>query len=151
MSGLNEGAGHAVLSPDEPFAGKPSLRLSPPQRFSPRLPGWDYRIVEKPGPGEYRYLRFAWKSPSASGVMLELADNGAWPDAQSPRCRFYSGTNSTGWQATEVADQPPREWVVVTRDLWQEFGAMRLTGIAPTAMGGDAFFARIELLPSLER
>jgi hypothetical protein len=27
---------------------------------------------------------------------------------------------------------------------------MTLTGIAPTAMGGDAFFARIELLQSLQ-
>jgi hypothetical protein len=25
---------------------------------------------------------------------------------------------------------------------------MKLTGLAPTAMGGDAFFARIELLPA---
>jgi hypothetical protein len=41
----------------------------------------------------------------------------------------------------QVAEQAPRDWVVVTRDLWKEFGTMTLTGIAPTAMGGDAFFA----------
>jgi len=147
---LNEGAGRAVLTADEPFAGKPSLRLSPLQRFAARLPGWDFKIVEKPGRGEYRYLRFAWKSPAATGVMLELADDGAWPDAQTQRCRLYSGANSTGWQAIQVAEAPPRDWVVVTRDLWKEFGTMRLTGMAPTAMGGDAFFAKIELLSSLE-
>ena len=44
----------------------------------------------------------------------------------------------------------PDQWVVVTRDLWKEFGPMKLTGIAPTAMGGDAYFDRIELLASLE-
>ncbi|HEV3075637.1 MAG TPA: HEAT repeat domain-containing protein, partial [Thermoanaerobaculia bacterium] len=147
---LGEGEGKAVVTSDESFAGKSSLRISPPQRFSPRIPGWDYRIVEKPGPGEYRYLRFAWKAPGATGVMLELADNGAWPGAEETRRRFYSGANTTGWKAVRVAEQVPHDWVVVTRDLWKEFGAMRLTGLAPTAMGGNAFFARIELLPSLE-
>jgi hypothetical protein len=143
---LAEGDGKAVVTSDDLFAGQPSLRVSPPQRFSSRLPGWDYKIVEKPGPGEYRYLRFAWKAPAASGVMLELADNGAWPVAADARRRFYSGANTTAWKAVRVAEQVPRDWVVVTRDLWKEFGAMRLTGLAPTAMGGDAFFARIELL-----
>ena len=33
--------------------------------------------------------------------------------------------------------RPPREWTVVTRDLWEDFGDFTLTGIAPTAMGGD--------------
>jgi putative membrane-bound dehydrogenase-like protein len=148
---LGEGAGKAVVTPDEPFAGRPSLRVSPPQRFAAHIPGWDYKIVERPaGPGEYRYLRFAWKSPGGTGVMLELADNGAWPGAGEARGRYYSGANSTGWKAVRVAKAVPRDWVVVTRDLWKECGPLRLTGLAPTAMGGDAFFARIELLPSLE-
>jgi hypothetical protein len=82
--------------------------------------------------------------------MLELADNGAWPGAGEARCRFYSGANTTGWKAVRVAEEVPHDWVIVTRDLWKEFGEMRLTGLAPTAMGGDAFFGRIELLPALE-
>jgi hypothetical protein len=39
--------------------------------------------------------------------------------------------------------------VVVTVDLWKECGALRLTGLAPTAMGSDGFFGRIEVLPAL--
>jgi hypothetical protein len=147
---LNEGDGKAVITPDDKFTGKVCLRISPPQRHSPKIPGWNFTIAEKPGPGEYRYLRFAWKSPTGSGIMLELADNGAWPKETDSRCRLVSGKNSTGWHAVQVADQVPREWVVVTRDLWKEFGPMKLTGIAPTAMGGDAFFDRIELLQALE-
>ena len=147
---LNEGNGRAVVDSKESFAGSPSLRVSPPQRFSPRITGWDYKIVENPGPGEYRYLRFAWKAPGATGLMLELANDGAWPSAGEDRQRFYSGTNTTGWNAVRVSEQVPRDWVIVTRDLWKEFGMMRLTGLAPTAMNGDAFFARIELLPSLD-
>jgi hypothetical protein len=147
---LNEGEGKAVVTTEDKFTGTASLRISPPQRFSPRIPGWSYNIVEQPGPGEYRYLRFAWKSPAGSGIMLELADNGNWPAEGQARCRFYSGQNSTKWQAVQVAEQVPRQWVVVTRDLWKEFGPLKLTGIAPTAMGGDGFFDSIELLQNLE-
>ena len=38
----------------------------------------------------------------------------------------------------------------MTVDLWKQFGALTLTGIAPTAMGGAAYFDRIELLQTLE-
>jgi putative membrane-bound dehydrogenase-like protein len=151
VAALNEGEGKAVLTTEDKFTGKACLRVSPPQRFSPRLPGWNYKIVEKPaGPGEYRHLRFAWKSPGGTGIMVELANHGGWPGADEARGRYYSGKNTTAWKAVRVADQVPREWVVVTRDLWKEFGTMTLTGIAPTAMGGNAFFDRIELLKSVE-
>jgi putative membrane-bound dehydrogenase-like protein len=147
---LNEGDGQAALTAEAPFSGKACLRVTPPQRFSARIPGWAYRIVEKPGPGEYRYLRFVWKSPTGTGVMLELADNGSWPAADSSRGRLYSGKNTSGWGAVRISAEPPRQWAVVTVDLWKHFGAFTLTGIAPTAMGGPAFFDRIELLPTLE-
>jgi hypothetical protein len=147
---LKEGDGKAVVTTEDKFTGKVSLRISPPQRFSPRIAGWNFTIAEKPGPGEYRYLRFAWKSPTGTGIMLELADNGAWPKETEARGRLVSGKNTTRWQAVQVSDQVPRKWVVVTRDLWKEFGPMKLTGIAPTALGGDAYFDRIELLQTLE-
>jgi len=150
VAALTEGDGKAVLTTEDKFTGKACLRVSPPQRFSARLPGWDYKIVEKPaGPGEYRYLRFAWKSPGGTGIMLELADGGNWPGEGQSRGRFYSGKNTTAWQAVRVSGQVPRDWVVVTRDLWKQCGTMRLTGIAPTAMRGDAYFDRIELLKAV--
>ncbi len=40
----------------------------------------------------------------------------------------------------------PREWDTVTLDLWKDMGAFTLTGLAATAMGGDAWFDRIELV-----
>jgi putative membrane-bound dehydrogenase-like protein len=147
---LKEGEGKAAVSDAEKFAGRASLRVSPPQRFSPQIPRWGYRVVEKPGAGEYRYLRLAWKTPGGRGVMVELADRGAWPPADSSRGRVYSGDNTTAWKAVRLSAEPPRDWAVVTVDLWKEFGPMTLTGIAPTAMGGDAYFARIELLPAAD-
>lgn len=146
---LDHGEGTAVFVSTDRHGGQLALRVTPPQRYSARIHGWSFRIREEPGPGEYRYIRFAWKVAGAQGVMLELADDGAWPPAQQPLRRYYSGRNTTGWQAVQVAVNSPEEWTVVTRDLWKDFGEFTLTGLAPTAMGGPALFDNIDLLRSL--
>jgi hypothetical protein len=150
VAALSEGGGGAALVTTDRFSGTAALRIRPPQRHSARIAGWRHRIVEKPGLGEYRYLRFAWKSAGAHGVMIELAASGAWPPADRPLRRYHAGKNTSGWQAVEVSPTVPGEWTVVTVDLWKDFGPFTLTGIAPTAMGGDALFDRIELLRTLE-
>jgi putative membrane-bound dehydrogenase-like protein len=155
VAALAEGTGDAILSEDGPYAGSGFLRVTPPQRHSPRIAGWQYRVVEKPALSEsgvveeIRYLRLAWRT-EGDGVMIELADNGVWPAAESSLRRYYSGTNTTNWQAKELSNVAPREWTVITVDLWQDFGEFTLTGIAPTAMGGAADFDRLELLASLD-
>ena len=143
---LNEGEGTATVVTDEKFCGAASLVITPPQRFAGRIPGWNHRIVEHPQPGEYRYLRFAWKAPQAKGVMLELAANGQWPPPDKPLRRYFSGENSSGWQAQQMSATVPADWTVVVVDLWKDFGAFTLTGLAPTAMGGPAWFDDIRLL-----
>jgi putative membrane-bound dehydrogenase-like protein len=147
---LDQGEGEAVVTTDDRFSGKMCLRVKPPQRFSPRIAGWNFKIVERPGTAEYRYLRLAWKTLDGSGIMLELADNGNWPDANDATRRIFSGKNTTTWRAKQISKEAPRDWVVVTVDLWKDFGPMTLTGLAPTAMEGPAFFDRIELLQTLE-
>jgi hypothetical protein len=150
LGALNEGSGTAEFVRTDRYAGQVSLRVTPLQRHSPRIKGWEFRIREHPGPGEYRYLRFAWKSAGAHGVMLELAADGRWPPAEKPLRRYHAGRNTSGWQSVEVSPKPPREWTVVTRDLWKDFGDFTLTGLAPTALGGPALFDRIELLRTLD-
>ena len=147
---LNQGSGTVAIKTDDRFSGKASLAVSPLQRCAARIPGWEYRVTDNPGLGEFRYLRFAWKSRGAQGVMIELANDGNWPPAEKPLWRYYSGNNTTGWAAVQVDPKPPDQWVVVTRDLWADFGTFTLTGIAPTAMGGEALFDRIELLRTLD-
>jgi putative heme-binding domain-containing protein len=147
---LAEGDGTATVETVDRFSGTAALAITPPQRFSPSIPGWQHRIVENPGPGEYRYLRFAWKSRGGQGIMIELAGEGKWPPADKPLWRYYCGKNTTGWAAVQVSPEVPQQWTVVTRDLWRDFGNFTLTGIAPTAMGGEALFDRIELLRSLD-
>jgi putative membrane-bound dehydrogenase-like protein len=147
---LNEGDGKARIELGDKLSGTASLRVTPPQRWNLRIPGWQHRIAENPGPGEFRYLRFAWKSAGGHGVMIELAADGQWPPAEKPIHRYYAGKNTTGWAALQVSPRAPPEWTIVTCDLWKDFGAFTLTGIAPTAMGGEALFDRIELLRALE-
>ncbi len=147
---LNEGGGTATLVASDKFCGTAALAITPPQRFSGRIAGWNHRIVERPQPGEYRYLRFAWKAPQAQGVMLELAADGEWPSPDAPVRRYFAGRNTTGWQARPISSQTPHAWTVATVDLWKDCGPFTLTGIAPTAMGGPAFFDCIQLLPAID-
>jgi putative membrane-bound dehydrogenase-like protein len=147
---LSEGDGLARIDATDPFSGNFALAVSPPQRFSARISGWEFPIREDPGSGEYRYLRYAWKQRTGHGAMLELADDGRWPAADAPRQRYFAGRNTTGWAAICVDETTPVEWTVVQRDLWADFGDFTLTGLAPTAMGGEVLFDRIELLQSLE-
>ena len=147
---LNEGEGTATVVTEEPHSGAAALMVTPPQRFASRIAGWSYPIVETPAPGQYRYMQFSWRSPAAEGVMLELAAEGQWAPADQALRRYAAGRNTTGWQARFVADEPPRDWTVVTVDLWRDFGEFTLTGLAPTAMGGPAYFDRFQLLRNLD-
>jgi len=137
------------------FAGQRALQLTGFQRHSRQLPGWQFKIVRRPRvtvggkpSREFRYLRLAWRS-SGKGVMIELAAGGHWPPPNKPTRRYFSGRNTTKWKAIEVSPISPPGWTVVTLDLWKDTGEFELTGIAPTSLGGTAFFDRIELLRSL--
>jgi len=147
---LDQGAGAVAIETEDHFSGTVSLAVTAPIRYSPRIPDWQYRVVESPGVGEFRYLRFAWKSRDGVGVMIELADDGSFPPNSKPIRRYHSGKNTTTWKSLEVSSQTPTEWVVVTCDLWKDFGQFTLTGIALNAFGGTALFDRIELLRSLD-
>jgi putative membrane-bound dehydrogenase-like protein len=143
---LKEESGTATIESTGAAFGKLCLRITPPQRASKQLPGWNYRIVEKPAAtNEFRFLRLSWRA-SGAGVMVELARSGQWPKAEDRNGRYHAGRNTTAWQSRETSPTAPREWDTVTLDLWRDLGAFTLTGLAPTAMGGDAWFDKIELL-----
>lgn len=117
------------------YSGVASVRVTPFQRFSAHINGWNYPIVEKPGPGEYRYVRFAWKRVGGTGIMVQFhGANGSWNQ------RYFAGQVSpatAGWGTMlKVADKSPDEWQLVTRDLFKDFGAFTVTGFALTPMDG---------------
>ncbi len=143
---LKEESGTAAVVGTGAISGKLCLHVTPPQRANRQLPGWNYRILEKPAAtNEFRFLRLSWKT-SGAGVMVELARSGQWPTAEDRNGRYHAGRNTTAWQSREASPSAPREWDTVTVDLWKDLGNCTLTGLAPTAMGGDAWFDRIELL-----
>lgn len=151
LAALTSGNGKGRLFSDDVFAGKSALGVTPLQRDGVKIPGWNFVVRETPQPGEYRYLRLAWKKRGSGSVMIELAAQGAWPDAKVARGRYVAGPNTTGWAAISKAETAPTEWTVVTFDLWKDIGDFTLTGIAPTCDGGqEACFDSIILGPSLD-
>jgi putative heme-binding domain-containing protein len=151
LANLNQGDGHGILETSGSFSGQACIAVTSGQRFSGQIPGWRYRIAEKQAPGNFRYLRLAWKAPEAAGVLIELAADGHWPSPSESKRRYFAGRNTTPWQARQVSPESPAEWRVVTFDLWKDCGQFNLTGIALTAMGGTAFFDRIELTSEIPR
>ena len=142
---LSQGDGKATMDTIEKISGLASLKITPPQRYSSTIPNWSFKIREEPDLGEFRYLRLAWKAPNANGVMIELANDGKWPEPNNAKGRYFSGKNTSKWQAKQLKKLPPKEWTIVIRDLWKDFGNLTLTGIAPTALGGPVWFDQIEL------
>jgi hypothetical protein len=130
------------------FSGNCCLKVNGYQSYRSNIPGWAYPIVEKPRPGEYRYLRFAWKRSTGNGIMVQLAVSGGtdWG-------RYFAGQNTVGfYPALSLKPEPPREWEVVTRDLYTDFGGVpfNLTGFAFTSMDGVALFDHIYLGRTIE-
>jgi hypothetical protein len=115
------------------FSGRSGLKINPLQRYNPKLPGWSYRITEKPKPGEYRYLRLAWKGPGCVGIMIQLHE-----EKKTWFARYMAGFNTHGgWHPTKVvAAKPPSEWELMTWDVFKDFGEGTYTGMALTVFGG---------------
>lgn len=150
LTALTSGHGKGRLIAEGAFGGTAALGITPLQRDGVKITGWNFAIREQPQPGEYRYLRLAWKKRGAGSVMIELAANGSWPDAKAAKGRYVAGPNTTGWEAISVNDTAPHDWTVATYDLWKDIGNFTLTGIAPTCDGGEeAFFDSLILGPTI--
>lgn len=150
LAALTSGIGTGRIVADQAFSGQRALGMTPLQRDAVEIPGWQFRVRQNPQPGEYRFLRLAWKKRGTGSVMLELARNGHWPDAKDPKGRYVAGPNTTGWAAISVNSTAPTDWTVATMDLWKDIGDFTLTGLAPTCDGGDeAFFDAILLGPTV--
>jgi hypothetical protein len=121
------------------FSGTQSIKITQYQCFHRTVPGWEFAIRERPQPGQYRYLRFAWKSEGCDCLMLQLHDATDW------HIRYTAGPNSYGWTTRFVADKPPTAWNLVTVDLFKDFGERTLTGIAFTIHGGVGYFDHVYL------
>jgi hypothetical protein len=138
---LNEGGGTSQIENGDRYSGRSSVKITPDQRFNERLPGLRVKIVENPaGQGEYRFLRYAWKKKGGATVCLQLNHDGQWgPTATATgKFRYFAGAGPEPYGAAlQVDDKIPGEWVVVTRDLFADFGTFTLTGLALSAIDGE--------------
>lgn len=141
-------AGRILREDRDVFAGVEAAKVLPMQRYRSTIPGWQFQIVEKPTkPGEFRYLRFAWKKNGGTGVMIQLHDlHRSWA------MRYHAGRNVFNWEPSKaIAAQLPSDWELVTRDLFADYGAGVITGIALSPLDGQlALFDHILLGRSVE-
>jgi hypothetical protein len=150
---LTEGKGTAGLWAADAYSGRSSVKVTPQERYATRLAGLPVPIRQYPRLGEFRYLRFAWKKSGGARICLGLGHDGRWgPDKmmESQARRSFRYDAGTGGQSYGLAwrldGAPPEDWVVVTRDLYADFGPFDLTGLWLAAPDGDyALFDHIYL------
>ena len=97
-----------------------------------KMPGLNIKIAEKPKPGEYRYLRFAWKANGGHNILLRLYPNKEALGGDGKKVFGYeSGDagNKVRLSVLRVSEKMPTDWTVVTRDLYKDFGEFTLEGI----------------------
>lgn len=138
LSKLGAGEGVASLEKTDVYKkdkeGKAALLVTGAggdgQRYNDKVPGWAFSIVENPKTEtEYRYITFAWKKVGGTGIQLQLhGTTNTWGH------RYHAGANEKNWTPSiQVDPEMPKEWTLVTRDMWKDWDAFVLTGIAFTA------------------
>lgn len=153
VANLSQGGGTAELWAETVYSGTHAIKVTPDQRFNPMLPGLGVRIRRNPGPGEYRYLRFAWLKRGGERICLQLNHDGQWgPTPNNPgKFRYDAGPafGESYGAAIRLSIMLPDEFVVVTRDLYADFGEFTLTGLALSPIDGAyALFDHIYLARS---
>jgi hypothetical protein len=164
-SRLNAGDGKAEVISTDRYLGKLSIRVAPPERGAARLLATPVPIRERPGPGEFRYLRLAWKKKGGDRIAVQIGHDGRLgPDDakdMTPGKSFCLdagvGPPSFG-SAVRLKGEAPREWSLAgigplggAVDLYAEFGRFDLTGLSLAAVDGEyALFDHIYLARTLD-
>lgn len=126
------------------YSGKIALRVAGRQSYNLSVPGWNYKIVEKPEAGQYRFIRFAWKKQGGTSIYLRLVGSG------SRICGYFAGVNSLKETAVILSEKVPDKWEVETRDLFKDFGPFVLTGASFCPVDNVGYFDHVYLGRTLE-
>lgn len=145
FAALTEGGGK-IENHGEKQTGKIAVRVTPDQKYAARIPGLEAKIRENPGPGEFRYLRFAWRKAGGNSICLQLAHDGefgpttnAASGREGAKFRYHAGPAGECYGGSVTIDgNLPGGYVVVTRDLFADFGEFTLTGLGLSAVNGEA-------------
>ena len=125
----------AALTQDERHYGTASLRVARGTRIELPLPSV-VAIRERPQWGQYRFLRLAVRKKGNGQVALEL---GSEPARIEP-ARYDAGKGEPALPKSHRIwnEDLPDQWVVLTRDLFADFGNIDLTRLALHCTSGDA-------------
>lgn len=168
---LKSGSGQIELDSDAPFSGERSLKVTPGAGENARLPSLEALICEHPSLGQYRYLCFAWKKSTGTRIQLRLANAGRLGDVMNGP--DFGATIAAGLRRTQTADDRgrrfsycyeegvattkppiplwmhgdlPREWQLIQRDVFNDFGQFIVTGLAFNCVDGEtAWFDHVYL------
>jgi len=136
IKNLSAGEGTPSKSNDA-FSGKESIFIGSTggdgQRYNPNYPGLNIKIVEKPvAADEFRYVTWAWKKDGGEGIQLQIH---GIPDTWGHR--YHAGKNVKNWNPSlEASPTIPTTWTRHTKDLFADWKAFQVTGIALTAWDG---------------
>ena len=165
VNDLRDGKAEIALSQDEPYKGTSSIKMAEGQRGQARLRGLQASIRERPGFGEYRYIRFYWKKKGGTQLGLSLAHDGQLAreddevlavqeeaslfDRMGRRLtvdlkglqngfRYLAGTPPDSFQVPiRVQTTVPSAWTQVQRDLYVDMGNFDLTGLRLECPDGE--------------
>ena len=113
--------------------------------FGHVIPNWDFEVVEKPEPGQYRWLQFSWRSTAPQAKAISLALSGAH---YGEKAVFHAGAppKEDGTLPRKIADAPPPTWETVRVDLWDLYRKpVRIRSMSLSSAGAAAAFDRVLL------
>ncbi len=132
-----DASGSAGIDASERHYGGRSIRVTPAGRFRLELPA-GVPIRERPLWGEARFIRFAVKKQGGGRVAVELED----AQFREAAARYDLGPGKPAYDAaTRIwQDNLPKDWVVMTRDLFADFGPLDVRALVVGAPDGEAAF-----------
>ena len=133
----------AELIVKDRHSGLRSVRVTPKKRIRLEL-GRTLSIRGNPEEGEFRYLRFAFRKFGSGRLCLELDRE----KSAEPSIRYDAGQGSPAHgNALRVWGlELPSEWIVMTRDLFEDFGPGEINSLTLSVPDGQhALFDHIYL------
>jgi len=114
------------------YSGSRSLRVPRSARFD----AMSFAVRQDPDYGQFRYARFALRKQGGGSALVQWLGRKPRP---GPHDYVAGKGDEDPGKAKHVWDLDlPDEWIVVTRDLHEDFGEFELSGLTIKNLAGEA-------------